>query len=242
MGRTKYANQQLSAIIAGARTRIPMSPLKTDPIDNQHKMLIEKAYSPLPRDQQEKIIEGIFGILEAARDRKNTLKTILEQVAKTTFRLFEFDEIGIGLKNRKDGLYRYEVLFGYRNEIVDDFKKIAYTYEDMVSYDRFPFIKTGKYSDLNPVEGLPKEEQHLFNRQYDLQEKRELPDEFHEGDYVDFWMYGYNKEIIGWIELASPRNRKLPPRSTVRWIELIACICSSIVMRKWAEEDLVRKE
>jgi len=54
-----------------------MSPLKTDPIDNQHKTLIEKAYSPLPRDQQEKIIEGIFGILEAARDRKNTLKTIL---------------------------------------------------------------------------------------------------------------------------------------------------------------------
>ena len=77
MGRTKYANQQLSAIIAGARTRVHMSPLKTDPIDNQHKTLIEKAYSPLPRDQQEKIIEGIFGILEAARDRKNTLKTIL---------------------------------------------------------------------------------------------------------------------------------------------------------------------
>jgi len=214
-----------------------MSPLRTDPVDSQYKTLIERGYAPIPRDQLEKIIEGIFGIIETSNDRRNSLKSILEQVAKTIFRLFEFDEIGIGLKSRRDGLYRYEVLFGYRGVIVDDFKKIAYTYDDMVSYDKFPFIKTGKYSDLNPVEGLPDEEKHLFNRPFELQEKRDLPDEFHEGDYIDFWMYGYNKEIIGWFELSSPRNRKLPPRATIRWIELIANICSSIVQRKWAEED-----
>jgi hypothetical protein len=218
-----------------------MSPLKNDPVDIQYKTLIEKGYSPIPRDPQEKIIEGIFGIIEASNDRKNTLGSILELTAKTIFRMFEFDEIGIGLKDRKDGLYRYEVLFGYRPSMIEDFKKMAYTYDDMVSYDKFPFIKTGKYSDLNPVEGLPEGERHLFNRPFELTEKRELPDEFHEGDYIDFWMYGYNKEIIGWFELSSPRNRRLPPRTTIRWIELIACICSSIVEQKWIEEDLARK-
>jgi hypothetical protein len=70
--------------------------------------------------------------------------------------------------------------------------------------------------------------------------QRKSPDEFHEGDYIDVWMQSHNREIIGWFELASPADDKLPSRSQMRWIELIVAVCSSIVVEKWAEEDTVQ--
>ena len=208
-----------------------------DPIDRKYRTYIENLYSPIPKDEFEKIIDNILTLIEMGHDRKQSLNSILNFAAKTIFKLFDFHEIGIGLKNRSDGTYRYEVVFGFRKEIEENFRRLKYSYEDMISNERFPFIKTGRLSELDPVEGLPEWEAELFNRPYQLEVQRKTPDEFHEGDYFDIWMFAHNKELIGWFELASPVNDKLPSRSNVRWIELIAAICSSIVTQKWAEED-----
>ena len=208
-----------------------------DPIDRQYRAFIESTYSPIPKDDQEKIVDNILTLIEMGHDKKQPLRSTLDFAAKMIFKLFDFHEIGIGLKNRNDGLYRYEILFGYRKEVEENFRKMKYNHEDMVSNERFPFIKMGRLSELDPVEGLPEWEKELFNRPYQLTVQRKSPDEFHEGDYIDVWMYSHNKEIIGWFELSGPMNDKLPPRSHMRWIELIVAICSSIVVEKWAEED-----
>jgi hypothetical protein len=212
-----------------------MIPSKKDAIDRKYRTFIESSYSPIPRDADEKTIDGIISVVELAMDKKQPLKTVLEQTARLIFRHFDFREVGIGLKSRESDIYKYEVLLGYRADLADSLRKLKYTYEDMVSQDRFPNIKTGRLSELNPVEGLPEEEKVLFNRPYQLTVTRESSDDFHEGDYLDVWMYGPNKELIGWFELSNPINGKLPSRRTVRWIELVASICSSIVIQKWAE-------
>jgi len=208
-----------------------------DPIDRQYRALIENTYSPVPKDEQEKIIDNILTLIDMGHDRKQPLKSTLEFAAKMIFKLFDFHEICVGLRNRKDGYYRYDVIFGYRKEIEENFRRLKYDYEDMVSKERFPFITLGRLSELDPVEGLPEHERDLFNRPYALSVQRKTPDEFHEGDYIDVWMYSHNRELIGWFELASPMNDKLPTRSQMRWIELIVAVCSSIVTEKWAEED-----
>jgi len=208
-----------------------------DPIDRKYRALIETTYSPIPKDEFEKIIDNLLTLIEMGHDRRQPLNSTLDFAAKMIFKLFDFHEIGIGLKNRKDGLYRYEILFGFRKEVEENFRKMKYTSEDMVSNERFPFIKMGRLSELDPVEGLPESEESLFNRPYQLKVQRKSPDEFHEGDYIDVWMYSQNREIIGWFELAGPMNDKLPTRTQMRWIELIAGVCSSIVAEKWAEED-----
>ena len=212
-----------------------MIPGKKDAIDRKYRALIEGNYSPIPRDTDEKIIDNIISVAELAMDKKQPLNAVLEQAAKLIFRHFDFREVGVGLKSRTTNIYKYEVLLGYRPDIADSFRKLEYTHEDMVSQARFPNIKTGRLSELNPVEGLPEEEKTLFNRPYQLTVMRESSDDFHEGDYLDIWMYGPNKELIGWFELSNPINGKLPPRRMIRWIELIASICSAIIIQRWAE-------
>jgi hypothetical protein len=212
-----------------------MTPGKRDAIDRKYRAFIEDYYSPIPRDADEKIIDNMISLIEMAKDRTQPLNAILEQAAKLIFRYFDFREVAIGLKSRTEDIYRYEILLGYRPDMVDSYRKLKYTYEDMVSQDRYPSIRTGKLSELNPVEGLPDEEEYLFNRPYQLTVARESMEDFHEGDYLDVWMYGPNKELVAWFELSSPVTGKIPPRKTIRWIELVASICSSIVIERWAE-------
>lgn len=212
-----------------------MIPSRKDPIDRRYRTFIEGQYTPIPKDTDEKIIDNMISIAEMAMDKKQSLNKILEQAAKLIFRHFDFREVGVGLKNRAAKTYRYEVLLGYRQEVLEGYKNLAYTYEDMVSQERFPFIKTGRLSELDPVEGLPVSESHLFNRPYLLESDREAMDAFHEGDYLDVWMYGPNRDLIGWFELSNPINGKLPPRRTIRWIELLASMCASIIVQRWAE-------
>lgn len=202
--------------------------------------MIEMNYSHIPKDNREKIIDNYLSLVESASGRQS-LRSTLDQTTKLIFRLFGFREVSIGLKSREDSFYRYEALFGYRGEVAEKFRRLKYTYEDMVSKDKYPNIKMGKLSELNPVEGLPKHEKDLFNRPYQLEAARKSYDEFHEGDYIDVWIYGNSGDLIGWIELSSTVDFKLPSKETVRWIELLAAMLGRIIVQKWAEEDLSRR-
>lgn len=214
----------------------------TDSIDPKLKSYIETTYSQIPRDQFEKIIDNYMTIIESAGERKQPLDSVLDQATKMIFRLFGFREILIGLKSRDDFHYRYVKMFGPSQESLDVYRKIKYTTEDMVSQDKFPHFKTGRLSEFDPVEGLPEYEKELFTRKFQLGETRKSQDEFHEGDYMDFWIRGTNGDLVGWIELLSPSDGKLPPRSTVRWIELLASILGIAISQRWAEEDAFRRK
>ena len=211
------------------------------PIDVRLRHHVETTYSPVPRDDQEKLIDGLLSLTEFARDKKQDVHSFLEKVARTIFRHFAFDEIAIGIYDRKERNYRMNVVFGYRPEIAAEYLRLKYEHDDMVSQERFPFIKIGKLAELDPVEGLPEDERKFMNRPYAGSLARGAVDEFHEGDYIDVWVYGPQKDIIGWIELSKPRNGRLPPRTTVRWVEVIASICSFAIRQRWLHEDAARR-
>ena len=214
---------------------------KADTIDPKFRSYVETTYSPIPKDQFEKIIDNYVSLIELAGERRQSMDAILEQACRIIFRQFGFREILIGLKSREDFHYRYEKLFGVGSESTDVYKKVRYTTEDMVSQERFPHIKTGKLSELDPVEGLPEYEKDLFSKKFRLGEARKSQDEFHEGDYFDVWIHGNNGDLVGWVELLNPSDGKLPPRSTIRWIELLASILGAIITQRWAEEDSAKK-
>jgi len=218
-----------------------MAPKTGTTIDIQYKTYLDNTYSPIPKDQTEKIIDSIMSLIEMARNKRQPLDAVLDHASRMIFRNFNFHEVTIGLKSREDSSYRYHVCFGQRRDIAERMKKIKYTEEDMLSQDKYPFVMMGKLAQLNPFEGLPEWEKDLFGRTYQLGEKRTSHDEFHEGDYIDFWIYGGNDELIGWIELTRPSDGKLPSRASVRWIELIADVLGSIITTKWMEEGLSRR-
>lgn len=205
------------------------------------KTYIETTYNPIPKDEQERLIDGLVTLIQMGQNKRDSLRSVLEYVTKMIFKYFDFHEIGIGVKSRRDQLFRYEILFGYRKDLQDQFAKVAYTYEDMVEYHRFPYVKMGKLTDLVFAEGMPDKEKVLFARPIQLDAVRQSLDTFHEGDYIDVYMHGPNRKLLGWIELSSPLTRKLPTRSTIRWLELIATICGYIISEKWKDEGAVRK-
>lgn len=215
-----------------------MTAQKEDPIKKEYYTFLTKYYPLNPQNEQEKLIDKIHSLIEIAKDDKQTVKAVIETTGRIIHRYFEFGEVGIGLKSRKDGIYRYEYLFGFRKEIEKNFMKTEYNYEDMTNPEKFPFVKVGKYAELDPVEGLPEEEISLLNRPAIVGKKRESFEDFLEGDYFDILMYGNNNELIGWIDLSLTKTGKLPSRSCMRWIELIANICGLAIQKKWNDEDL----
>jgi hypothetical protein len=205
-------------------------------IDNQYKTYLDNTYNIIPKDQTEKIIDSIMSLEEMGRNKKQPLDAVLDHACRMIFRLFNFHEVCMGLKDRDENIYRYQVFFGQRKDILDRMKKIRYTEEDMLSQDKYPFVMIGKLAQLNPFEGLPEWEKDLFGRTYQLGEKRSSNEEFHEGDYIDFWIYGANDELVGWIEATRIGDNKLPSRTTIRWVELIADVLGGIIVRKRMEE------
>jgi len=200
-------------------------------------ILIRDRYSPIPKDENEKVNEAIQKLITHAIDLQVNTRALLEETARTIFRLFNLQEVLIGLKNPVDGLLRYEIFIGYRNEVITSLKKEAYTYDEFTNSERFPRVQLSNYSNFFIAEAQPVEEwqdqyERTFNRPILLHRERKSLDEFHEGDYIEIMMYGRGKELIGWIEISNTANKKLPPRSTIKWIESIASIVAIAIQRR----------
>lgn len=206
-------------------------------LDRNFSSFLRTRYSPIPKDDIEKVIDGIASITELAHERNQTLKSVLDSAARVIYRLFEFKEIAIGLKSEKDGLYRYDVLLGFKKESELAHRRLIYEESDMVNNAEYPGVTVGKLSEYCTSEALEyeRDDMETFNRPIIVTQERKSHEEFLEGDYIDFYIYGYNNELIGWIEVGRTGDGKLPNRSSIRYIELIASILAIFVQKDRAK-------
>jgi len=195
---------------------------------------VKKKYSPIPKDEFERIIIGIENFFSYANSNKNTLESILNQASRTIYRLMSFKEIGIVIKSKKDGQFRYAILLGYRKEAEMANKELVFSEnDDLENPNVFPHIDIGTRSEFHLAEYIDVEgvKSTAYNRPSELSVERKSFDDFMEGDYIDIDIRGKNDELLGWIELGRSKDGKLPSRSTVFWVELIANILSLIIQR-----------
>lgn len=203
-------------------------------VDKNFSSDIRRRYSPVPKNETEKIFENIQTFFLFAQEPGNPLQSILNQAARLIYRLFDFKEIGIAIKNEKDGLYRYVSLLGFTKEAEDAQRRITYTYEEIWNTNKYPTIKLGRLSEFNIEDGTTLEGDELcaFNRPSLLPKERTSFDESLESDYFTIFIFGYKEELLGWIEVGDPRSGKLPQRSTIKWIELIGTTLGFIIQRE----------
>ncbi|MBN1677250.1 MAG: hypothetical protein JW880_01795 [Candidatus Thermoplasmatota archaeon] len=199
------------------------------------RRFLESKYPLISKEEDEKIVQTLTDLMAIGTDRMQPLKSFFDRVLKFVFRQFGFTEVAIGIKERNEDVWRYEAVFGFKKEVEAELLKTRYDRDDMHSQDRFPNIKTGKLSELNVAEGLPEVETDLYDRPFHWRGKRTTYEDFLPGDFFDFWMLDEKKEIIGWIEVSGPIDRMLPPRTTVRWLELLASVCSEVLRYRSAE-------
>jgi len=211
----------------------------TSPIGLDFVSKLKDVYSTISKTEEERMMAEISGLIEFSLDRKNTLPKILDRIARLIAKYFEFKSVSIGLKG-DDGLYRYVAFFGHPREAEEALRKQKYSSEDMLDYDRYPNIRIGAISQYNPVEGFLVDDEELVahHRPQLLKKPRSDTGACLPGDYVDFYMYGHENRLIGWIELSETKDGRLPPRSSIRWIELITRTSAALIQNKMKSTEV----
>lgn len=205
--------------------------------------LITKRYSSVAMNETEKAIDHIQNWLLNSKMNVGSLDDILYLTARTIYRLFEFKEVAIGLRSEEDDMFRYVTLLGFTKDAERALRNLAYSFEEMVSYERYPGIRLNSLTDYCLAEDHIHEEREegSYNRPFVIgKTKRQDIDDFIDGDYIDIAFYDSRVQLLGWIELSNTRNGKMPARESLRWLDLMATILALIVERDRNSEKLMR--
>lgn len=197
-------------------------------------------YSPFPENESEKIVNGFHKIIKIANKPGISIRLLMDEVGKIIHRLFEFKEIGIIVLNENDRKFRYITLIGFSKEAEMANKKLSYSENAFNDNNNFPHVKMGKNSEFHMAEYIHLEGEDFmkaYNRPSILLEKRDSHDDFLEGDYIDIDIRDPDNNLLGWFELGNTKDKKLPSRSTILWLEFIASLLGMIIQK----EEKLRK-
>jgi hypothetical protein len=191
--------------------------------DIQQEIFLKELYSNVSSSNEEQYLSEINGFIEHSMKISNSQEAILKEAARAIYRIFEFKEIAIGKKD-KDGMYRFHEMIGFRNEAVNARKRLVYDSNDMADGTTYQSLRIGKYSQIHLSEHEPFRpgEEASYNHPELLGKPRINADDMVEGDYLDIYLYGRKKELLGWIELSGTRNRKLMTRESILWLEFFS--------------------
>lgn len=201
------------------------------PIDYQdipRKMKLE--YNFPAAGKTYKILDQMSGLLAHFQKPQMNLRELMTDAANLMAKQFSLKEVGIGLRE-SDGIYRYEVLVGYRPETEAATKKLAYTSGQFTDASIYKGTMISRYTKVFLAEDNPwlDSEKEAYNLPSLLGTTRRSLDDCLEGDYIDTHILGKNDDLLGWIELAGTTTGKLPDMSAIRWIEFIGQIIGAAV-------------
>ena len=205
---------------------------------------IKFEYAHGARDSPQKTLECVQNLLSRLQDSNMDIEKLLVEAANFIWRQFGIDNVAIGLKDSKDGLYRYKAMVGFRPDALEAHKKIAYKKEEFFENGEYHGITISKYTRIylaenNVPEGL---ERGAYNRPGLLTMKRVDSTDSLEGDYIDVGIYGRGDELVGWIEISGTRTLKLPDVTTIRWVEVIASTIAAALLCGIASEKPIGEE
>ena len=207
------------------------------PIDYQdipRKMKLE--YNFPAAGKTYKILDQVGGLLVHFQKPQLDMNDLMKDAASLVAKQFSLKGVGIGMREA-DGVFRYQVLVGYRAETEAATRKLAYTYEQFTNASVYKGTKISKYTKVFLSEDNPwlDNEKDAYNLPSLLGMTRRSLDDYLEGDYIDTHIFGKNDEIIGWIELAGTVSGKLPDMAAIRWIEFIGQLIGAAALVRTRE-------
>jgi len=227
MGGTQTASQRPAAF---GSTRVPIpepstaKPVAVDYKDIPRKMKLD--YDRAVREQSGRTLAAVQALMQQIESPQPDVRKLMLDASNLISRQFGISNVAAGLKG-PDGLFRYDILVGFREDAVSERKKIAYKKEDF--YDAGPYkgYWISRYTKLYLSEDHPYTdfEATAYNRPILLKDsKRRSLNESIEGDYIDVYIFDANNELIGWIETSGTRTGQMPDATSIRWMELMGCI------------------
>lgn len=201
--------------------------------DSQQAKYLLDRYPPGVNTDEEQKIEALDSLAMRAKTPNQSIEAFLSDVARVVFKFFEFKEVCIGAKD-KEGKYRYVALLGLRDEVRASLQRLSYTSADMMDTRTYPSKRVNKVIEIHLMgDALLKEgEENTYNRPSLIGMDRDSTDSMVEGDYLELSILGPDDELLGWIELSSPRDGKFPSRSTAKWLEFVSIITATFLKMK----------
>jgi hypothetical protein len=199
------------------------------PIDYQdipRKMKLE--YNFPTAGKTYKILDQVGGLLTHFQKPQMDPRELMTDAANVIAKQFSLKTVAIGLRG-SDGIYRFEVLVGYRPETEAVTKKLAYTHEQFTNATVYKGTMISKYTKVFLAEDNPwlDSEREAYNLPSLLGMTRRSLDDCMEGDYIDTHILGKNDDTLGWIELSGTHTGKMPDMPAIRWIEFIGQIIAA---------------
>jgi len=198
--------------------------------DFQRNLL--KKYSKVPENENERLMEILMGLVQSDWGDRDSSDAFLNNVVNTLQRKFQFKTVAIGLRDKKDGKFRYRIIKGFSDSARQNLAKMEYSYDDMLDDGKYPGIKISKTIEFSSVIDEPEAELFTFSQPSKIKEPRKSLNEFKEGDYFHIYLYGEKNTLVGWIECGHKPNNELPSRNDFKWLELFCAIISQIIWEK----------
>jgi len=198
------------------------------------KAKVRMDYARLQKDPGIRALDSILDLAAHLKRRNVDARTLIEESTKLMYRQLHIKEVTVGLRDPSDGLYRYVAQQGVRKEIWDGHKDLVYEADSFTGKGKWKGTPISKNSILYLVEDQPyaEGEESTYQEHLSKVSKRRTLEDSIEGDYLDVHIIGVTGDILGWIEISSMWDGKLPDATTVRWLELIAEIIAIALSRQ----------
>jgi hypothetical protein len=190
-------------------------------------------YSHAAADRTHKALEGIQGLVTLINKPNVNQHDFLQNASDLIAKLFRLRSVTIGLRS-PDGLFRYEVMSGLREEAWAFQKSLAYEEKDFLNSEVYKGEMISKMTKLFLAEDapFPETEKEAFNRPFVLGLKRRGMEDWIEGDYLDVMMRSADGQLIGWMEVVGTIDGKLPDVTSIKWMEAIATVVGTRIETK----------
>jgi len=188
-------------------------------------------YLKAKNDPTSRTLDEFTSLLQHFQKPRLVIHDLAQDAASYIQKQFRLRWTLIGFRGN-DGMYRYDVMSGMRDEGWARHKTKAWTQKDFMSTsDRYNYADISKISRVYLEEQNPllKEDEQAVNRPALLRSKRDSDETCLEADYIDTLILGNKDEMLGWIEYSGTIAGEFPDPWTVRNVEVISAIIGAAI-------------
>ncbi len=220
----------LFPLLVGTLPGAPEQAPKVGPDEIVRKIRLDYLYSQ--KDLNQKALDGVMTLFAHLQRSDFSLDEFMNEALNLIRRRLWIREVTVALKDRRDGKFRYRYQAGLRREAWDAHLVLEYSVNDYLDPTVYKTKEISKHTTLFLAEDNPygKNEDGTFSRPAMLDSRRLTVEDSIEGDYLDVWIMGRDKEVLGWIELSCTTAGKFPDTMTIKWVELMATIMGTALM------------
>jgi len=188
-------------------------------------------YLKAKNDPTLRSLDGFTSLLQHFQKPHIVIHEMAQDAATYIQKQFRLRWVIVGLRGN-DGMYRYDVMSGLRDEAWARQRTKVYTHADFIpTSDRYNYGDISKISRVYLEEQNPlyKEDEQTVNRPALLRSKRDSDETCLEADYIDTLILGSKDELLGWIDYSGTIAGEFPDPSTVRNVEVISAIVGAAI-------------